>query len=279
VIATRVANEFMTMILNEDVRTRTNFAAETTGFLDHESRRLEGDLSALELKIAELKRREALNLPTNEVSPAEAQLAALKAELVQKSSLFSASHPDIKSLKLRIAALETTMGSSSVKTEKQDVGIEALTRQEEALQKQLETTNQKLATARMGEKLERGQQSERLEVIEQPSLPQKPASPNRPKFMAIVLAAAAACGGVLVFLLESLDGTIRRTADLGGLLPSDLLVTIPYIATTAEVRRQTTHRRIAIALTVIVTVVAIGIAAVLLPVEQWWNGFLSRVSS
>ncbi len=52
-IATRVANELVTMILNEDVRTRTNFASETTKFLEKEVKRLEDQLGSVNNEIAE----------------------------------------------------------------------------------------------------------------------------------------------------------------------------------------------------------------------------------
>ena len=43
--ALRVASEFVTMILSEDVRVRTNFASETTKFLEREAKRQEVELS------------------------------------------------------------------------------------------------------------------------------------------------------------------------------------------------------------------------------------------
>src|SRR5215472_17621646 len=47
----KVANEFMTLILNEDARTRTNRAAETTKFLAREVARLENELGTSEAQI------------------------------------------------------------------------------------------------------------------------------------------------------------------------------------------------------------------------------------
>lgn len=279
VIATRVANDLVTMILSEDVKTRTNYAAETTKFLEREAKKLEGSLDAIGLKISELKRREALGLPNRDVNPNEAQLAALKAELIQKSSIFSANHPDIKSLKARVEAMEKTVGPVAQQEQQQELGLDALTRQQEALQKEVDVTNLKLSAARLGESLERGQQSERLEVIEQPSLPEKPVAPNRPKLLAMVLAAAAALGAGLVFLLENLDGTIRRSADLSGLLPAELLVTIPYIATNAEIKRQASLRKTAIIATIAVVLIAAIVASVLLPIDQLWAALLNRFSN
>ena len=94
--------------------------------------------------------------------------------------------------------------------------------------------SKKLAAARLGENLERGQHSERLSVIEQPTLPQKPERPNRLKILAVVFALAIAAPGGLVFLLEMLDGTIRRNADLAKLIDSQLIVSIPFITTKAD---------------------------------------------
>ncbi len=52
-ITQRVTNDFLTLILDEDARNRTNRASETTKFLDLESQRLQGELAAIEAQIAE----------------------------------------------------------------------------------------------------------------------------------------------------------------------------------------------------------------------------------
>ena len=49
-VATKVANELMTLFLNEDARNRTNRAMETTRFLAREAQRLEAELAAIEAK-------------------------------------------------------------------------------------------------------------------------------------------------------------------------------------------------------------------------------------
>ena len=86
--------------------------------------------------------------------------------------------------------------------------IEALKRQREALEKRLAEANSKLATARLSEKVDRDQQFERLQVIESPSLPQKPEKSDRLKFVAMAFAAAAMLGIGIVIAAELLDGSI-----------------------------------------------------------------------
>src|ERR1700683_5606773 len=98
-LAMKVANEFLTMILNEDVRARTNRATETTQFLAQEVKRLQGGLDSLNAQIFEAKR----NAPISEVigrgdaalekfKSQVAVLTAMKADLVQKETIYSEAH-------------------------------------------------------------------------------------------------------------------------------------------------------------------------------------------
>jgi uncharacterized protein involved in exopolysaccharide biosynthesis len=139
--AARVANELITMILSEDVRARTSQATETTKFLTREVSRLEGDLRGIEAKITEYKLRSVeLNksvkqlehekrlldtggtLSMANIDELHKQLAALKWELLQKSALFSDPHPNIRTLKLQIAAVEREIAGGS-KTDALPAGL------------------------------------------------------------------------------------------------------------------------------------------------------------
>src|SRR6185295_546873 len=92
--------------------------------------------------------------------------------------------------------------------------LDTLETQRTSLIEELNKATQKLSAARLGENLEKGQHSERLEVIEQPTMPQKPVSPNRPKIFTAVVAFSLMAGGGLVFLVEMLNQSIRRSTDL-----------------------------------------------------------------
>jgi uncharacterized protein involved in exopolysaccharide biosynthesis len=267
--AMKVANEFVTLILNEDARTRTNRAVETTRFLSRETARLEGELNATEGKLAELKRRQLQSTVAGTVSgngardPLLLQLAALKSDLLQKTSVYSGEHPEVKALKQKIAALEKAIGQApqpaigasasgadaNVKlasdaadknlvdtTEK--IAIDALEAQKTTLARSLDDASRKLTAARLGESLERDQQSERLEVLEQPTMPQKPIRPNRMKLLAMAFIAAAASGIGALFAVESLDRSIRGSNELVGVIDSHLLVSIPYISTKGDALRR-----------------------------------------
>jgi succinoglycan biosynthesis transport protein ExoP len=59
----QVANELTTLYLNENLRTRTEKAKETTAFLTEESKRLSAEISRLEAALAEFKEKNVDRLP------------------------------------------------------------------------------------------------------------------------------------------------------------------------------------------------------------------------
>ena len=255
VVAAKVANELLTMILREDVRSRTEFASETTRFLAKEVQRLEAHLAANDAQIAARKQARMDTLTDTSVLDDGKELAVLRAQLLLLSATHSNSHPDIVALKRKIKMLEKSANTSTATTNANEpqtatdttatastnaksLGLDALQTQRLSLKDELNRARQKLSAARLGESLERGQISERLEAIEQPTVPQKPVSPNRPKIFAFVVALALMAGGGLAFSAEMLDQSIYRSADLSSLTDSHLVVSIPYIFTQAEVRRK-----------------------------------------
>ena len=225
-VASRVANELVTRILDEDIRDRTSRASDTTKFLKREVERLQADNAAMEAKIAQAKEAQLAPGSASATDP----LTQLKSEYLQKSALYSEKHPVMKALKRQIDAAEKLAAPAAPN----QVGLDALQSQKEAIQKNLEAATAKFSAAQLGEALEKNQQSEKLEMLEQPTVPQEPIKPNRPKIMALSLLAAFAAGAGLVFLLEMLDMTIRRSTDIYSIVDSQLVVAIPYITTKSE---------------------------------------------
>jgi uncharacterized protein involved in exopolysaccharide biosynthesis len=208
--------------------------------------------------VAAWRNRQIGGLSTEtELTDSSKELSALKAELVIKNALYSDTHPDILALKRKIEALkkandeaadtvdQTQKKKDAASPQKipafgasEPTGIDGLELKRQSLRVELTNTRQKLATARMGEALERGQHSERLEVIEQATIPKKPDSPNRPKIFGISLVLAFMASGGFVFAAESLNPAIRRTIDLYSVIDSHLIVAIPYVTTRRELRRR-----------------------------------------
>lgn len=236
-VATRVANELVTRILNEDLRDRTSRATDTTKFLEREVQRLHTENATLDAKIAQLRLTQGKPVPSNSDQPTST-LGQLKTELIQKGALYSERHPLIQSLKRQIEAMEKAAVAPVSSDAAASASFDALVAQQESLQKNLDAATAKLMAARLGENLEKDQQSEKLEVIEQPTVPQEPIKPNRPKVAALALALAFLAGVGLTFLAEVTDRAIRRSSDLLSVVDNRLIVSIPYITTTAEIRRR-----------------------------------------
>lgn len=203
-ITLNVTNDLLTLILAEDARNRTDRATETTGFLALKSQRLQGELARIEAQIIE-KQVHPLDEKST-MDPARTQvadLAKLKEELAQNSSIYSPAHPRVIALKKKIAAMEELVAKTPAAAVTQANGeLFELSRRRLETEKNLELNNRKLEDARLGEKLERDQRSERLQVIEQPIFPTHPIKPNRMKFLALAFALSVAAGAGAIFLAE-----------------------------------------------------------------------------
>lgn len=155
-VASRVANEFVTLLLQENLRTRGESASETLGFFTSEVERLGRELNGVEEQIKDFKienegalpesldfrRSELLTLqsrtlererrrvalmsdrqsiealieagvaPGVRLSPQEQELQRLRQALDQSLALYAPSHPTVRALQGRIAALEAALGAS-----------------------------------------------------------------------------------------------------------------------------------------------------------------------
>ena len=220
-VATKVANELITLFLDEDARTRTNRATETTKFLGQEVDKLKSELAAIDAKIIASQQQPADTILPQASLP---QLTALRAELAEKSAIYSPTHPEIVRLKAQIKALEEVkVPVTHIPVSPQNGLLQGTTGtqfldplflQRLSVQQNLESTSQKLAAAQRGENLERDQYSERLQVLEQAVPPQKPIKPNRRKIIAFAFLAAVAAGFGGIMAIESIDKTIRGSKDL-----------------------------------------------------------------
>jgi uncharacterized protein involved in exopolysaccharide biosynthesis len=284
-VAAQVANEFLTLILNEDARNRTNRATETTKFLEQELKRLQGVLASTQMQITEIllkpadqkpadqKPADQINEVPDQLKEQHAELTKLKLDLIQKSALYSSAHPEVITLKKRIAALEKIIAQAPARSEPAPAPAPAPTpavahANELAVLKQqlagtetaLEEANRKLSAARLGEAMERNQEAERLQVLEQPVVPQRPIKPNRPKLLALASALAVGVGIATAFAAETLDKSIHNIKELARIVDNRLIVAIPYIATAVEARRR---RRRAVVITGIVIIALVALAVAL----------------
>ena len=129
VVAQRVANELVTLFLDENIRSRTARAEETSGFLKKESERLGNEMARMEEQIAEFKQENAGSLP---------ETLRLKLERVSmlKTALLTSSG-DINTLNERKKLLLIDLGTLE-REKNAPVSIESLPQEEQQKKKELE---------------------------------------------------------------------------------------------------------------------------------------------
>ncbi len=158
------------------------------------------------------------------------------------------------------------------------VALEALERDYANIQSQYNSAVDRLAKAATGERIELLSKGQRISVIEQATVPNKPTSPDRVLIAGGAAAAGLGLGAGAVLLLELLNQSIRRPVDLQNRLGISPLVTLPYVRT----RRELVVKRSVVVL--LILAVAVGIPAILfavhtfyLPLDLIWTKISDRI--
>lgn len=93
---------------------------------------------------------------------------------------------------------------------------------------------QKQMQSQLATSLEHQQQGEQFRVVDPPSLPDRPSSPNRLSFSVGGVIVGIFLGLNLVAILELTDVRVRQEKDLEGIVPVRVLVGIPRLSTPRE---------------------------------------------
>jgi polysaccharide chain length determinant protein (PEP-CTERM system associated) len=92
--------------------------------------------------------------------------------------------------------------------------------------------------SQMATSMEQLQQGERFTMLDPPTLPLKPAFPNRLKFCAMGLAVGIFLGAAVVALLEFFDDRMHSDKEIKKLLPATIIAEVPMIQTAEDERRR-----------------------------------------
>lgn len=267
-VALKVTDEFIREILNQDSNRRSNDATEITKFLEQEVKRLQQEHNAVIAQIEALKQRppSTTQAISEETKTNMKLLAELEAELVQKSTVYSDEYPLVKELKRKIAALKRILASAprpAVATSNDDdqsgVATEVLRVQAVSLQSNLDEANRKLAAARLGESMEKNREAEHLQLIRQPELPHTPFESKKRKFFLAGFAIAGMIGAASIFAAETLNGGIRRSQDVFGIVDRNLIVTVPYLFLPGEQSRRRRNLIITLVAAVLLTILVMAV--------------------
>lgn len=142
-----------------------------------------------------------------------------------------ASHQrNVQQLEGKIGEYQSRLGQEPIREQQ----LADLTRGYEQSKADYDSLLKKKNESELATSLEMQQQGEHFRVIDPPSLPVKPYSPNRLKLFGIGLAVGLALGLGLSFAFEMTDDRIYSEKEFKKLLPAKIMAEIPVLATSDE---------------------------------------------
>jgi hypothetical protein len=159
------------------------------------------------------------------------------------------------------------------------ITLETLERDYANIRVQYDQAVSSKARAETGDMIEALAKGQRISVIEQAVAPEEPDWPNRPLMAAAGVILGLMAGGGLVLALELLKGAVRRPEDLQRGLNLIPLVTLPYIATLAELRRRRLWQMAGLAALLLAPPLALwALHEFYLPLDLIWDKALRQIS-
>lgn len=211
----------------------------------------------------------------SEEGGAPAEVTALDISLAEINSQIAALEQEIADTSTELEGLQESID----RTPANRIALEAMEREHENIRNLYSSAIQRVAEARMGERIEVTSKGERITVLESASVPRFPSGPNRTKVATMGIGAGIALAVGLFVLLEALNQAIRRPTDIVRALEITPLATIPRFETDTD-RRSRRTMQIAILVIVIVAVPSMmwGIDRFYMPLDELFQKILERLT-
>lgn len=116
--------------------------------------------------------------------------------------------------------------------------LTALMRDYETMQQTYRSLLGKKEESQISANLEKRQIGEQFKIVDPARIPQRPASPDRPRLYLLAILGALAVGIGLAAAFEFFDRTLRTEADVRAALNLMVLATVPYVRDTAAAARR-----------------------------------------
>jgi polysaccharide chain length determinant protein (PEP-CTERM system associated) len=166
----------------------------------------------------------------------------------------------IKQAEAEIAGLTDQIA----RTPQNTITLQAMQRDYDNIQRQYDNAVASLSQASMGERIEVTARGQRITLIESVAVPTEPSRPNRKMIAAGGVGAGFALAAGLFFLLELLNRSVRRPAEITKRLGITPLATIPFL--------ESRGRRVfgALVRSVLFLAVLVGLPAALWAVDTYY---------
>jgi uncharacterized protein involved in exopolysaccharide biosynthesis len=239
------------------------------------------DVKRLEADIAQRTEQLAAEAAGKDKSPANDMdkvpaIVELKTQLGVIALEKAAAREEKARLQQQLATTEDRLARAP-QIEKQ---MAAMFQERMGLQQSLVDLARRESEARLGESLEAERKGEKLTLIEPPTLPERPASPNRMAIGVMGLAIGLVLGLGLAVGLEILDHRIRGARVVAALLSAPPLGLIPPIVTPQDLARRR-QRLVASGVGAFATVVLVlaGVHFLFRPLGVLWEQVLFRLGA
>jgi len=315
-VALEVANDLVSRFLQLNQHESMRARAESDLYdIDRNIRSTSEELRTLQAQLAGAKAgpgtfvaagpSQTLPGTTGDGNPSQT-LQTLKAEYTKLLAVDTESHPDVRALKSRIAALEQAAkeqassmpepkavpaNNFSPVAYKARMAVDAAKAKLDSLMQQKKMLQGKIAQFEhsmeqapgldrdgAAQSLQSENKSERFSLLEPPVLPDKPFKPNRMKILVLGFFFAMALSGGVVTALESIDQRIRGTEALAHVVGCRPLVVVPYLSIRdEELRRKLMLKWGFIAAVITLLAVMVAIHFLYMPLNILFTKILARL--
>lgn len=223
-------------------------------------KRLQTRIAALERQIGDRETAapaEVAALPADEEAPSDT-VASRRDDLVRFGiSVLEKRESELQQRKTDIQTEIAAVNAVIARTSDVELGLTNLSRRLETSRSKLNELWRKHSEARLGERLEDNKKAERFEVLEQPTVPTEPSSPNRFRILAMGMFVAFGAGGAGVVLPELMDRSLRTPSQLTSKFEVRPLAVIPYFVSPQERRRRLRWRLLVVTALLLAAVLAV----------------------
>jgi succinoglycan biosynthesis transport protein ExoP len=170
-------------------------------------------------------------------NPAMAQVKSqLEANRVEMENLLK----DEKQLKASLAEYQNRLNLTPVREQQ----LTSLLRDYDLVKKNYEDLVNKELQSQLATRLEQNQGGRQFRLVDPPSLPVVPASPNRPKMNLSGLGGGVVLGLLLAFVMEMKDRSFHAESELTAQFAPPIVLSVPLILTPAEERRRSWNKKL-----------------------------------
>jgi polysaccharide chain length determinant protein (PEP-CTERM system associated) len=185
--------------------------------------------------------------PNSSMLQLESQLQANQAEITNRERA-------VASLEAKVNMYQARLNDEPAREQE----LADLTRGYEQSKANYDELLKKKNASEMATSMEQMQQGERFRMLDPPSLPAKPAFPNRIKLCGIGLGVGLALGFLVAFGSEFMDGRLHNDQQIKEMLSVSVLCEIPEIVIASEERKGARRNALGWATAVMVAVTILG---------------------